>query len=228
MSILVVCPKCHTRFKVSDKFAGKSGACPKCKGTIRVPTKEEEVQVHTPTEFAGGGRGATGKLALKPIARQETRLHPVAATAVVAAVFAVFITAWIAGGVFRDSLFARAVGLLLVSPPLVIAGYAFLRDDDELEPYRGKALCLRAGFCTVAYAVLWGVLGYVSSYLLDVEVWNWLIVAPPLLIAGAFAAFACFDLEFGAGFFHYAFYVLVTMLLRWTIGMGWVWQNQNL
>jgi uncharacterized protein YbaR (Trm112 family) len=224
VSILVVCPKCHTRFKVSDKFAGKSGACPKCKGTIRVPTKEEEVQVHTPTEFAGGGRGATGKLALKPIARQETRLQPVAATAVVAAVLAVLATAWIGGGVFRDSLFARAVGLLLVSPPLVIAGYAFLRDA-ELEPYRGKALYLRTGFCTVAYAVLWGVLGYVSAHVLDAEAWTWLLIAIPLLIAGAFAAFACLDLDFSNGFFHYAFYVLATMLLRWTIGMGWVWQH---
>ena len=35
MAIDVTCPSCHTRFQVSDKFAGKSGPCPKCKNTIR-------------------------------------------------------------------------------------------------------------------------------------------------------------------------------------------------
>jgi hypothetical protein len=35
---------------------------------------------------------------------------------------------------------------------------------------------------------------------------------------------ACLDLEYGNGFFHYAFYLLVTVLLRWLAGMGWVWE----
>ena len=55
MSILVVCPGCHKSFNVDDKHAGKTGACPKCKAKITVPTKEAEVTVHAPTEFAAGG-----------------------------------------------------------------------------------------------------------------------------------------------------------------------------
>ena len=41
MSIIVVCPGCKKSFKVSDKYAGKSGACPNpdCKATIKVPRK---------------------------------------------------------------------------------------------------------------------------------------------------------------------------------------------
>ena len=39
MSIPVVCPGCRTRFKVSDRFAGQSGACPKCKAKIEVPAQ---------------------------------------------------------------------------------------------------------------------------------------------------------------------------------------------
>ena len=31
------------------------------------------------------------------------------------------------------------------------------------------------------------------------------------------------DLEYGNAFFHYAFYVLVTMVLRFVCGMPWVW-----
>ena len=56
MSIVVVCPGCRKSFKVSDKFAGKSGPCPNCKRTLQVPTKAEEVKVHAPEAFAGGGK----------------------------------------------------------------------------------------------------------------------------------------------------------------------------
>jgi len=54
------------------------------------------------------------------------------------------------------------------------------------------------------------------------ELWTWVFIGPPFLIAGALVALACLDLEFGDGFFHYCFYLLVTMLLRWTAGMGWL------
>ena len=37
----------------------------------RCPTKSQEVKVHAPEEFAGGGRSTTGKLA-----HQARRLHP--------------------------------------------------------------------------------------------------------------------------------------------------------
>jgi hypothetical protein len=37
-------------------------------------------------------------------------------------------------------------------------------------------------------------------------------------------ALACFDLDFGSGCFHYAFYLLAILLLRWCAGMGWVWE----
>ena len=60
MSIIVVCPGCLKSFKVSDKFAGKKGPCPNCKRTLQVPTKEQEVQVHAPEAFAGGGKNASG------------------------------------------------------------------------------------------------------------------------------------------------------------------------
>ena len=66
MSILVVCPGCRKRFSVSDKFAGQTGPCPNCKAKIRVPTKEEEVKIHGPTEFATGTQDARGDITAKP------------------------------------------------------------------------------------------------------------------------------------------------------------------
>ncbi len=227
MSIIVTCPGCRKSFRVSDKFAGKSGPCPKCKRTLQVPTKAEEVTVHAPEAFAGGGRSTTGKLVTKPIARTDLRAHPVAVALIVAAVLLVLLLTWVAG---RSKLFegtpgmiVATVGLLLVSPPLVIAAYEVLHDD-ELEPFRGLSLYVRSGLCGLGYVLLWGIFSLVASAgLVTGDVWNWVFIVPPFVLVGGFVAFAALDLEFGNAAFHYGFYLVATLLLRWAAGMQWVW-----
>ncbi len=54
------------------------------------------------------------------------------------------------------------IGLLLVSPPLAVAAYTFLRDD-ELEAYRGMQLYIRAAVCGLVYIILWAVFAYVKA-----------------------------------------------------------------
>src|SRR5271157_242328 len=150
MAILVVCPGCKKSFNVDDKFAGKTGPCPKCKTKISVPQKQAEVKVHAPDEFSGGGKGVTGKLLLKPIAREQTRVKPVLAAvvggAIVAAIVLAVVLRWVvtAPGPLRYLL--GGAGLLLVSPALAVVAYTFLRND-ELEPYRGMQLYIRAAVC---------------------------------------------------------------------------------
>lgn len=226
MAIVVICPGCRSRFQVSEKFAGKSGACPKCKGKIKIPTKSEEVKIHGGEDFDKGGRDAAGQLVLKPIARQETRFSVRLALVIFGATVAAFAVAFLAGGLFRNFIVFRGVGLLVVSPPLVYAAYTFLRND-ELEPYSGKELHLRAAVCSLVYVALWGVFAYVSPRLLTGEIWNWAFVAPPFFVIGALTALASLDLDFGSGAFHYSFYVLVTIFLRWAAGMGWLWNAAN-
>ena len=229
MSIFVVCPGCHKRFTVGDQYAGKTGPCPKCKTAIRVPKKDEEVQVHAPTKFGEGGRSVTGELLTKPIERKAIKLSPVVGVAIVGAGLLVLLVTWVIGqaGLFQQNLITSAIGLLLVSPPLVVAGYTFLRSDDELKPHQGPALYLRAGICSLAYVGLWWAFGRVANQALTGELWNWFFVAPPFFFVGALVALACLDLDFGSGFFHYCFYVLLTMVLRWAAGMDWVWQIAN-
>lgn len=222
MSIQVICPGCHSRFKVSEKFAGKSGSCPKCKAQITVPTADQEVKVHAPDEFAGTGRGVTGKLVLKPIGRREMKVSPVAVAAVAGSVLVVGAVTWLTGSILREQLLIRGLGLLLISPPIAIAGYSFLRDD-EFEPHGGRGLYIRAALCGLGYTVLWGVFGHVAATTLTGDLWMWIVVAPPFLVTGALCALACFDLDFGSGFFHYCFYLVLTMALRWAAGMPWVW-----
>jgi hypothetical protein len=224
MAISVVCPSCKKRFQVSDQFAGQTGPCPNCKAPIKIPEKGPEVTIHAPETFASGGRGRGGELVTKPIARKQVKLQPVTAAAVVAGVVAAALVAYFARGLFQEMLIARIVGLALISPPLVLAAYWFLRDD-ELEPYSGKSLYIRAGACALVYMVLWAVFAYVADRgILTGELWTWFFVAPPFLFAGALVAYASLDLDFGNGFFHYAFYLLATVLFGWIAGLGWVWE----
>lgn len=222
MSILVVCPGCYKRFKVGDQFAGKSGACPNCKGKIEVPAEGQEVQVHTPTAFAEGGRSKTGELVTKPVSRSQVKLQPVVTVAIIGAALTILLVTWAAGELIRDNPYVRAVGLLLVAPPLVVAAYGFLRNED-LEPYRGTSLYIRATVCSLGYVALWGIYGYVADMVLTGELWEWMFLIPPFLVTGGLIALACLDLDFGSGFFHYAFFVLMSVLLRWVAGMDWLW-----
>ena len=234
MSIIVVCPGCLKSYKVSDKFAGRTNPCPNCKRTLQIPTKEEEVKVHAPEAFAGGGKSAAGKLITKPIARVNAKLKPVTTAILAATVVSVLIVTGILGrtGLFdpvqvglRNSILAAAAGLLVISPPLTIAAYEILRDD-EFGPYRGKSLYLRSAACGAAYVSLWGVFALLASPNIGIitgELWRWLYVAPPFVVLGALAGMSAFDFEFGDGIFHYSFYLVATLLLRWAAGMKWIW-----
>jgi hypothetical protein len=227
MAIQVVCPGCKKSFNVDDKFAGKTGPCPKCKTKITIPAKQAEVKVHAPDEFSGGGRGVTGKLALKPIARQETRIKPAMAAVIGGATIAAIAWALLMRVAATEPgplrYLMSGVGLIMVSPLLVVAAYTFLRDD-ELEGYRGKELYVRAAVCGLVYMILWAVFAYVKVTMGTIDLPMWLLVAPPFLIVGGMAGKFSLDLETANGFFHYAFYAAATMILGAIAGMGWVWQ----
>jgi hypothetical protein len=165
---------------------------------------------------------------LKPITRQEARLKPVLAITIGGAILAAIAGAWIVRcfavepGALRYQL--CGVELLLVSPLLAVAAYTFLRDD-ELEPYRGMQLYVRAAVCALVYMILWGVFAYIYISVLEgkVDLPYWLLLAPPFLCLGAAAGKFSFDLETTNGFFHYAFYVAVTVILGVIAIRGWVW-----
>ena len=222
MPIHVICPGCHARFEVSDKFAGQTGPCPKCKFKITIPAAT--VEVHAPTAFESGGRGIDGKLVLKPIEREDVRVTPLGLGIVLGTIVLTAAVAYLAGGMLESHLWLRAIGTLLISPVLAFGGYAFLRDM-EAEKLEGIPLYYRCLGCGAAYTVLWGVFGYaVASDVLSGGAWHWLLLAPPLLVTGALTALALFNFDFFTGLLHYLFYVLVFIVLRWLIGMGWIWQ----
>jgi hypothetical protein len=226
MPIQVTCPGCHSRFNVSDKFAGKEGPCPKCRTTIRIPKKEDQVVIHAPEAF--GPTDSKGRAVLKPIARHESRLSGPLLVAAVAGALLVPAIAFIIGRALREGNEAAiphwllAAGAVSLAPPLVFVGYSFLRDQ-ELEPYRGMALVVRVAICSAVYAALWGMYAFVCAMLLEPEqspeLPHLVFLIPLLMVPGAIAAVATLDLEAISGSIHYGLYLGASVLLRLIMGL---------
>jgi hypothetical protein len=224
MPIHVICPTCHARFKVGDQHAGKTGACPKCKGQIQIPAAADEVIIHAP-ESEAGATDAKGRNVLKPIKRKETKFQLNAALIVGGAVVLTVAIAFLLGN-SRAQLeevmtYVLAGGAVLLGPPLAYAGYFFLRDD-ELEAYTGTDLLVRCIACGLVYAALWGVYWYVGyqvfgseAYTVEgLEIFQIGILLGVVIAIGTGTAFVCFDLDPITAFFHFALYFGGTVLLR--------------
>ncbi len=222
MPIQVICPGCHTRFKVGDEHAGKSGACPKCKGEIQIPKLGDEVIIHAP-EVEAGAKDAKGRNVLKPIKRKESKFSTNVFVLVTGLVLLSIAIAWLLGRNDWEAgvpTLVLAVGAVLLGPPLAYAGYTFLRDD-ELGVYQGTDAVIRSLACGLVYALLWGVYVYVGwnvfgedAFKSGLEMLHLTILSGLVMGIGTFAAYVCFDLEPISAFFHYALYFLVTVLLR--------------
>lgn len=220
MPIQVTCPGCHKRFKVSDKYAGKKGPCPKCKAQIQIPELDEQVVVHEP-EY--GPTGVTGQQVLKPLARQEAKVSTLAVLMIVAAVVTVLVVTFLLRSEDGQvSPVLLGLGAALLGPPLALAGYSFLRND-ELEPYRGIPRLVRSAICGLAFAALWGVYMGVKWYLFEgaaPEMFQLVFIVPVFVAAGAGIAAGCYDLDFASGAILYGMYLGVAVLLRLLLNMS--------
>jgi hypothetical protein len=217
MPIPVICPGCKTAFRVSDKFAGQTGPCPKCKAPIKIPAASGEVKIHAPD---AGPKDVKGKLIFKPIRRLDVTIsNNVWLIGLGCAVIAAF-AAWVLRRPLQEKLVLQAIGILLVTPGLCVAGYFFLRNREKLDVFSGKGLWLRTTICTAAYLLLWAACAYVFyRYRMPAEVWQLFIILPPMLVLGALAALGSYELDFGSAFLHYAFHVLVIVMLAYCAGM---------
>jgi len=222
MAIPVICPGCKARFKVSEKFAGKQGPCPKCKNVITIPeVSGDEIKVHEPQGF--GPKGTSGQGVLKPIFREEVTVSKPIVGGIIGGIVAVFIVAFaLRMGVespfdppsWLTPIFA--LGAILLAPPLVWGGYFFLHDSD-LEAHRGRDLWIRIAICSAVYAFLWGLFAFVSRTVSpddSLPLFYMLFLAPTVIGIGGFTALATFDLEYIMGCVHFGFYLIVTVLLR--------------
>ncbi len=226
MPIPVTCPNCQTRFNVGNQHAGKTGACPKCKGQITIPEVGNEVIIHAP-ELEAGAKDSKGKSVLKPIKRKETKFNATSFAVIAGLAVLAIAVAWLMGHseLAGYEIWVLAGGAILIGPLMAYAGYSFLRDD-ELGAYEGSSLLVRSLSCGLVYAFLWGVYMYIGTQIFATEDWEaglgavqLMGLCVPILGRGTFAAFVCFDLDPPTGFFHYTLYLLVTVGLRFVMGL---------
>lgn len=222
MPIQVTCPKCLKRFQVSEKFAGKTGPCPNCKNQIKVPDKSEEVVIHAPKDDVPKDR--SGQSVLKPVTRKETDVTRTGLLVTLGAVLGaigIAIGMRITGG---TPLGVQIAGLILLAPPLAWAGYTFVYDR-ELEPYRGAELRNRVLVLSALFPALWLVYAFGPTYVLDLDYPAQMgytafgITLCVMLVLGAFASAAAFELEFIGGLTHAGLYLVATVLLAWLSGV---------
>lgn len=222
MPINVTCPSCLKRFTVSDKFAGKSGPCPSCQKTIKIPEKSDEIVIHAPED--AGPKDKAGKAILKPLRRKDVKISPpvlIASLVSAVVVFAIAFGLGLSGG--QPPTAVLAIGALLLAFPLAFVGYWFLHDD-ELEGYTGRQLLLRCGICAAGFAAIWAVYAFVPRYVNNYQSMgeytglDLAIFLPLMVILGTIVAVAALELEVVQGALQYILYLGVTLVLAWLAG----------
>ena len=222
MPIPVTCPGCLARFSVSDKFAGKQGPCPKCKQTITIPDKSQEVVIHAPE--TSGPKDSAGRPVLKPIRRIE--FDP--STLQIALASSVAVLCLIGAIVLRMASqsppsWILVLAAIALSYPLASMGYTFFKDD-ELGGYIGKERWIRLGICSAVFAATWGLYAGLAYYfgnktLADIETLQMAIFLALMFGLGIAVSVGACELEIGQSFLHYAIYFVVTLVLALIAGI---------
>ncbi len=223
MPIQVTCPKCLTRFSVSEKFAGKKGPCPKCKSQIEVPEVEDAVVIHAPADDAP--KDSKGQSVLKPIKRKETRLSRRQGLLLVGAVvLALAVALGLRAVEGSGKTVAIVVGAIVLAPPLIWAGYSFAYDQ-ELDPYVGGELRNRVLILSAIFAALWLIYAYVPMYVLELSKPSEMsIVVAAVMFAiilamGTMGAVGVFELETVGGLTVAGVYFVGTLFLAYVAGV---------
>jgi len=220
MSIRVTCPNCHTRFNVSEKFAGKEGPCPKCKKTIRVPAASEEVKVH---EREVGPKDSKGRAILKPIARQETKVSNVQLTIIIAGIVTFLVLSLVMRLMILPEEFPQwllMLSALVIAPATAYAAYTFLRNQD-LGTIPNDELVKRVGACSVIYALLWFAMPLAAFAFNDsYEMGSWMVALIAMLGIGGAVGMFSMDFDYLFGLIHYGLYLVICLLGRVIAGIG--------
>lgn len=222
MPIQVTCPGCLKRFQVNDKFAGKTGPCPSCSKPITIPSKNEEVVIHSPENE--GPKDSKGRPVFKPIQREETKVTlPMALVAGGMSLISLVVALAVRFTADEPPTGLLVLGTIFLAPPLVLVGYWFLRDD-ELDGFHGKELIVRTAILSAIFMVTWGIYAvvpkYIGSYqsLAEVDLLSIAIVLPIMIGLGAVASVLTMELEGLQGVLHYLLYFAVTLILALVMG----------
>ena len=222
MPIRVTCTKCHTRFNVSEKFAGKQGPCPKCKTTIRIPDASEEVIIEAPKPK--GPVDTKGQSILKPVRRKETRLTSVEIALIAASIVGFLILALVMRTQIEDPrkhpLWLLVVSAIGLAPPIIYASYTFLRDQDR-EAFWRRELWVRVSACSAVFALSWLALPVASFAFNDsYETGSYIVAVIAMFAIGTVGSMAAFEFDWLMAAVQYGMYLGIGLLGRALAGLG--------
>ncbi len=223
MPIPVTCPGCLTRFTVSDKYAGKTGPCPKCKKQLVVPDKSQEVVIHVPE--TAGPKDTKGVAVLKPLKRAEFKLSGIELLlAGVLSVCSVGFAIYARFGFSEVPWWIPALGVLVLAFPLAWIGYTFFHDD-ELAEYSGKERLSRVGACAAVFAFSWGLYWFLAYYLgskslAQVDAVQFVVFVVLMFVVGTLGSMLSMELELGQSLLHYSMFFAATFILAMVMGLS--------
>lgn len=203
--------------------AGSTAAGKPAGGKAAPPPITDEIKIHGPEEYAGGGKDKKGRPLGKPKSRVDAKFSVTQSVGAVLGVVGVFGFAWLLGQIFKGSpMLGAAVGGLnfLVAIPLALTGYWIL-SDPELEGYTGTELWGRVAACAAVYALMWVARAYIPPDW-TADGWNWIMLAVPFLLVGMGTAFFLLDMENENAFFHFFLFLGVSILIRGAAGLPWI------
>ena len=223
MPIPVTCPGCLTRFTVSDKYAGKTGPCPKCKKQLVVPDKSQEVVIHAPE--TSGPKNEKGVSVLKPLKRAEFSLTRI--ELIIAAILSTLAIGFSLYGRFGFTdlpTWMPVIGVSVLAFPLAWIGYSFFHDD-ELAEYSGKERLARIGVCAIVFGLSWVFYWFLASYLgnktlAQVDATQFAIFVVLMFVVGTLGSMLSMELEIGQSLMHYSMFFGVTFLLACVMGLS--------
>jgi len=224
MAIRVTCPKCLTRFNVSDQFAGQKGPCPKCKTTIEIPKAEDEVKVHAPETF--GPKGADGKGVLQPIFRTENPVSPVTWAIAIAIIVILLAISVLGRFQFPKSeefpIWAMMFGAVLVSFPISFLSYQLLYNR-EGAAFSGGELYARVAATGGGLSVLW-ILSPLMAYAFKEDMMSpgtlsQSISLGGVILAGAAIAMLAFEFDYTLSLLVSGCYLVGCILMRLLAGL---------
>ncbi len=221
MPIQVTCPKCHTRFKVSEKFAGQKGPCPKCKEVIKVPKAEEEVVIHAPVSGPVDGKG---RQILKPLKRKDNKFSTLQLLTMVGSIIAFLIGALFVQFSVEDKLgmpmWMMVVPMAIVAPMVAYGAYNILKDQ-ELDSFVGQELWLRVVICGAIYALLWAAMPLAKYAFGDrYDTGSWILALIGMLGVGGATGMLSFDFDYTMGLIHYGLFLGLCLIARVLAGIG--------
>ena len=205
------------------RFAGLKGPCPNCAGMIEIPKASVDIQDADKTK-------GENRILTRPIERLGLDFEPLHVKYSILGIVGVLLLTFLIGSIPMYDVVRSLIGILglcLVAFPLTLFGYHILRDSEQIFAFFGTELYHRVCITAAGYVILW----IVMEFFLTVIRANAIISCFYIAVFAVFTSLlSCWFLELRNrdAFLHFCVFGISVILLRFVLGLGWLWQSSEL